>query len=261
MDKAYSRINWQDEPSVASPINAVNLNKMDSALNTIDNRVVQFDTSKANQSDLTASLRKVEYDQTSGTFTFTYWNGNTLTVDLNIEKIPVSFTMSAEGIITMINTDGTTYTADVGYLIKTYTFQDSDEINFHVTIDSSGNKTISASIANGSILGTKLQPNYLADIILQAQAAENSKLLAQSYANGTSQSRTDEETDNALYYKDQAKDYYERAAAVVGIDIATTSKAGIVKPDGETISVDATGKIGFAGVSDAEYDAISALLN
>lgn len=69
MNRAYpSRINWENEPSISTPINDVNLNKMDSAIYIIDGRVVEFDTTKANQSDLLASLRSVSYNSTTGVF-------------------------------------------------------------------------------------------------------------------------------------------------------------------------------------------------
>lgn len=45
------RINWEDEPSLATPINQVNLNKMDSALFGIDGRVVELDENKVGKSD------------------------------------------------------------------------------------------------------------------------------------------------------------------------------------------------------------------
>ena len=183
MHKVYTRINWENVPSEATPINETNLNRMDYALNEIDGRVVAFDTSKAEQSDLLQTLKTVSYDSTTGVFTFTFWNGTTVTADLNIEKIPVSFSMDANGIITMTTSDGSTYTADVGSLIKTYTFNDSTDIDFNVVTDSSGNKTVTATIVDGSVTARKLQPNYLADI--QAEVAS-----AQAYANSASGSAT-----------------------------------------------------------------------
>lgn len=181
--KVYSRINWQNEPSTNTPINETNLNAMDYALNEVDNRIITIDISKANQSDLLQSLKSLHYDTTTGVFVFTYWNGTTETVDLNIEKIPVSFSMDANGIITMTTSDGSTYTADVGSLIKTYTFVDSTDIDFTTTTDASGNKAVSAEIVDGSVTARKLQPNYLADI--QTEVAN-----AQGYANSASTSAT-----------------------------------------------------------------------
>lgn len=170
-----NRINWENEPSINTPINETNLNKMDYALYQHDRTLENWDTTKANQSDLLLSVKTIDYDTETGVFVFTWQNGTTKTVDLNIEKIPVNFSMSPQGVITMTTDDGTTYTADVGALIKTYTFNDSSEIDFTVLIDASGNKTIQANIVDGSINGNKLQPNYLADCTAAKTAAENAE--------------------------------------------------------------------------------------
>ena len=42
MQKVYQRINWENEPSTNTPINEDNLNKIDYALDQIDNRVVNL---------------------------------------------------------------------------------------------------------------------------------------------------------------------------------------------------------------------------
>jgi hypothetical protein len=177
-----SRINWENEPSIASPINATNLNKIDYAVYEHDQTFETWDVTKANQSDLLLSVKSIDYDTTTGVFVFTWQNGTTKTVDLNIEKIPVSFSMSAQGVITMTTEDGTQYTADVGSLIKTYTFDDSTEIDFTVTTDASGNKTVTAALKDGSIVGTKLEPNYLANCQSAANSASASKTAAEGSA-------------------------------------------------------------------------------
>jgi len=177
-----SRINWENEPSIASPINATNLNKIDFAAYQFDQTFETWDVTKANQSDLLLSVKSIDYDTTTGVFVFTWQNGTTKTVDLNIEKIPVSFSMSAQGVITMTTEDGTQYTADVGSLIKTYTFTDSTEIDFTVTTDASGNKTVTAALKDGSIVGSKLEPNYLANCQSAANSASASKTAAEGSA-------------------------------------------------------------------------------
>ena len=177
-----TRINWENDPSINTPINEVNLNKMDYALYQHDQTLANWDTTKANQSDLLLCVKTIAYDTDTGVFVFTWQNGTTQTVDLNIEKIPVSFSMDANGVITMTTEDGTQYTADVGALIKTYTFTDSSVIDFTVTTDQSGNKTITADIVDGSITGTKLQPNYLADCTAAKTAAENAEDSAEDSA-------------------------------------------------------------------------------
>lgn len=44
-NKAYTRIVWQNSPITDTPLNATNLNKMDAALNEIDNRVLLLEGS------------------------------------------------------------------------------------------------------------------------------------------------------------------------------------------------------------------------
>lgn len=257
MDKAFTRINWENTPSIATPLNEDNLNEGDAALDIIDDRVISLDLTKANQSDLLQTVKTITYNTTTGVFVFTWWNGTSLNVDLNIEKIPVTFSMDANGVITMTTADGTTYTADVGSLIKQYSFVDSSEIDFTVTVDAqTGDKSVTASIKDGSITGQKLQPNYLADITTQATNASNSATsasgsatnahadaqLAQSYAVGTGGTvRTGDATDNAKYYKEQAEQAAADASAAAHVSTMTLSTNGIGRPDGTTITVDANG--------------------
>ena len=214
-----SRINWQNSPSTSTPLGQANLNKMDYALYKHDESLGVLDTikanqsdlvilstTKANQSDLLQSLKTVSYNSSTGVFTFTFWNNSTIVVDLNIEKIPVSFTMSESGIITMINTDGTTYTADIGSILPTdYLFADSANIRFSETVDSTKKHTVTATIIDGSITDSKLQSGYLASITEQAEIANTKSTLAKSYAVGGTGTRQGEDTDNAKYYKDQAR--------------------------------------------------------
>lgn len=74
-----------------------------------------------------------------------------------------------------------------------------------------------------------------------------------------------ENTELAKQYRDEAKAFRDGAEAVAGVGIATEEKAGLVKPDGTTITVDEDGtihSIGSKGTTDvvyltqAEYDAL-----
>jgi hypothetical protein len=42
VNKAYSRINFQNAPSTATPLNATNLNKIDKAINDLDDRIIEL---------------------------------------------------------------------------------------------------------------------------------------------------------------------------------------------------------------------------
>ena len=105
----------------------------------------------------------------------------------------------------MINTDGTTYTADIMDIIPVYTFNNSANIRLDTVVDSHGDKTVTATIIDGSITANKLQPNYLADVTEQATSCAANSVLAESYAVGGTGTRSGEDTDNAKYYKDQAR--------------------------------------------------------
>ena len=59
---------------------------------------------------------------------------------------------------------------------------------------------------------------------------------SKSYAVGGTGTRDGEDTDNAKYY-------YEKMKAVSTVDIATVDVAGIVKPDGTTITIDPDGTL------------------
>ena len=248
MQKAYSRITWENYPSENTPLNDINLNKMDAALNTVDNRVVDFDTTKSNQSDLLLALKNVTYDTETGLFTFTWFNGTTRTIDLNVEKIPVSFSMSEDGVITMTTADGTEFTADVSTLIKTYSFANTSEITWNVTTDEAGNKTVTPALVEGGITADKLQPNFLADCNQAKSDAEGYKniastksLISEGYAVGQ-QNGVDVGPDSE-YYHNNAKYYNDQAQSASITPIATTTVPGRVMPDGTTITVEENGAI------------------
>ena len=254
MNKIYTRINWQNEPSLFTPINETNLNAMDYAINEIDSRVVSLDTDKsskaelntaktelnnelerldtvkAEQSDLLNTVNNVAYDPSTGTFTFTFYNGTVVVADLNIEKIPVSFSMSADGVITMETTDGTKYTADIASIIKEYQFEDSGTIEYQVRVDENGNKHVKSDIIEGSITGDKLEPNYLANVTIQANNAktseDNAKISELNAAEserkaGISEMNALTSETNAKASEVKAKEYMEEAKQT---DVSTLSE-------------------------------------
>lgn len=211
MNKVYTRINWENYPSEATALNETNLNKMDLALDEVDNRLVEQDTTKLSKTDASNDIVNWTMNEETGVITVTRRSGEQIIFDLNIEKIPVSFSLSDDGILTMVTDDGTTFTADIGAMIPILTFNDSDEIA--VSVSGEGvNKTYSFSIKTNSITENKLQPNFLADIKVQsanaslsASNAETNATKSQSYAVGGTGSRTGEDTDNAKYYNEQAQ--------------------------------------------------------
>lgn len=211
MNKVYTRINWEDYPSENTDLDAYNLNQMDSAIDALDNRIISQDALKVDKSAINGNIADWTMDETTGVITITKYNGEKVIFDLNIEKKPVGFSMSDDGIITMTTEDGTQFTADIGSMIPVLTFEDSATIA--VSVNGTGkNKTYSFSIKTGSVTDDMLQPNYLADIRVEsanasayAQSANAKSVLSESYAIGGTGTREGEDTDNAKYYMEQAK--------------------------------------------------------
>lgn len=211
----YSKINWKDEPNIDTPINAINLNKMDSA-------IFSLNSVKSDQSDLLQCVKNVTYNTSTGVFVFTWQNGTSLTVDLNIEKIPVSFSLTDDGTLIMVTADGQQFSADIASLIKEYDFDDSGTIEWQVrTVDDV--KYVKADIIDGTVTADKLQPNFLADCNSAKSSAETASTTAQTastnaltystnseaWANGTRNGTPVGESDpayhnNAKYWKDQS---------------------------------------------------------
>lgn len=91
-----------------------------------------------------------------------------------------------------------------------------------------------------------------------ATNASNSATLAESYTKGGTGTRTGEDTDNAEYYKEQARIYAESASQ--GIQPATPSTIGGVKPDNHTIVVDGVGTITAQEVQEITESDFNALV-
>lgn len=211
MNKVYTRINWENYPSLVTPINEQNLNKLDFAMDSLDNRLINLDTSKANVSDIQKNISEWTMDEKTGVITITRFNGDTITFDLNIEKIPVDFKLTDDGKLIMTTDDGTQFSADIASMIPILTFNNSSEIK--VTVIGNGkNKIYTFSIIDNSITEDKLETSYLANIKEETAKAKNHSdsasdyaTLSKSYAIGSTGTRDGEDTDNSKYYYEKAK--------------------------------------------------------
>ena len=200
MQKAYSRINWENYPSEKTAVNETNLNKMDAALEEIDNRVITLDTTKATKVEVSELFSGVAFDESTGIITFTRKNGSQITIDTKLEKMAINFAydhVDEQLVITL--DDGTKQYVDLSALITVYEFLDSDTIAFAIE----GGK-VKAIVKEGSIQGKHLQPDYLADITVQAEIATqkageasdsaDAALLSQQTAATSEQAAKDSET-------------------------------------------------------------------
>lgn len=127
--------------------------------------------------------------------------------------------------------DGTKQYVDMSALIKEYSFNDSGTVAF---TEVSG--AVSAIVKDGSITEEKLQPNFLADVRVEVAKAESASTsantskdtaltnanLSKSYAVGGTGIRQGEDTDNAKYYSEKAKEAAEQAEG--GESVTTNDK-------------------------------------
>lgn len=113
-----------------------------------------------------------------------------------------------------------------------------------------GSANIASTKAEQATQGASTATQKASEAAGSADNVRNMSEVSQSYAVGGTGTREGEDTDNAKYYNQQASDNADRAeaaadraSAVADIGFATTEKAGLVKPDGETIRVDPDGTI------------------
>lgn len=245
--KIYSREHWENFPSEKTAINRDRLNNIEGGIDAIDDRVCALDTTKVDLTKANELVKEILWDESNGTLTVVKMNGSKYVIDTKLEKLAVNFKYDPQTqqlVITL--DDGTVQNVDLSSLITEYEFLESDTIAFEIT-----DGKVKAIVKNGSITEDHLSPDYLGEIRTQVGKAEmsaksadaseknavSSSTLAKSYAVGGTGTRDGEDTDNARYYMEQAK------AAVSAVDIATTEKAGIVKPDGTTITADEDGTL------------------
>lgn len=244
--KVYTRINWLNKSeSLTTPLGKTNLNKMDKAINLIDDEVVsmsakvdEIDTTKVSADQLNNMVTDVSFNDKNGVISITKYNGTVLNIDTAMEKIAVNFEYNAQTqqlILTLEN--GEKQYIDMSALITQYEFKDTDTIAF--SVDSDGK--VSASIKSGSITKAMLSSEVMSAITLSennaaasaraaAQSATNADLdakLSQSYSVGKSGIRDGEDTDNSKYYSEQAKKYADEAQEIAGGNFIPNSEKGV----------------------------------
>ena len=214
MQKSYARINWENYPSEETPINESNLNRMDYAIDEIDNRVIGLDTEKADQTVVDNLISAISVDDETGVITITKQNGAEVRIQTTIGKIAINFDYdpATQELLLTLN-DGSTARIDLSALIQNNEFENSSTINLSVSLSGK----VKAEIAEHSVGDEHLRTNYLADIrISEANAnqyQQNSQRYSfdsEAYAKGTRAAQPVEEgqagyEDNAKYYRGRAE--------------------------------------------------------
>lgn len=228
MQKIYNRINWENFPSEKTAVNESNLNKMDLAIDNLDDRVVAMDASKVDLTKANELVKEILWDESNGTLTVVKMNGSKAVIDTKLEKLAVNFTYNPQTqqlVITL--DDGTVQNVDLSALITEYEFLDSDTITFEIT-----DGKIKAIVKNGSITEDMLQPNFLADVKVEAEKAK-----ASASAADASEKESTVQANLSKEYADKAKEYSDN------IDKKAHLATFDVNEDGELIYTDNTADV------------------
>lgn len=152
-------------------MNEQNLNKIDVAVDGMDNRIISLDTTKFDKTEAQQLIKYIEYDENTGIFKITHYNGASYTIDTLLEKLAINFDYDYQTqrlIITL--SDGTIKYVDLSALITQYEFLDSDTCVFELKPDGK----VTVKVKEGSIEEKHLRPNYLADIKVEVAKAQQS---------------------------------------------------------------------------------------
>ena len=221
MNKLYSGVAWENFPSEKTPLNAHNLLIMGNAIDAIDNRVIEMNSTKVSVEQANQLVKEIRYDESTGKIEVEKMNGSIAVIDTKLDKLAVNFSYdSTNQKLVIILDDGTKQYVDLSELITEYEFQDGEIVYFTVK----GGK-VCADIKDGSISEEKLRPNFLADIKVQVSTSEQYVGQAKSYRDETKVLRdevaSDKETidqtiKESLLEKSEEilaamKDYYDRA--------------------------------------------------
>ena len=246
MNKAHALINWENYPSINTPLNAANLNKLDSSVDVIDNRVVELDANKATKVEVNSLVADVSYDENIGIFTVTKKNGSKITIDTKLEKLAINFTYeptTQQLVITL--DDGTKQYIDLSALITQYEFMDTDTVSF--LIDTNGK--VSAIVKEGSIEEKHLEPNYLAKIKVEvAKGQSSAEAAALSEANAKASEKAAKVSETNSKASEEASLAYAQSAE----SCATASQTA--KEDAETAKTAAEDAMQSAQTSASEAE-------
>nr|DAK72898.1 MAG TPA: hypothetical protein [Caudoviricetes sp.] len=228
MQKIYSRINWENLPSEKTAVNESNLNKMDLAVDNLDDRIVAMDAAKVDLVKANELVKEILWNEPMGVLTVVKMNGSRAVIDTKLEKLAVNFTYNPQTQQLVIALDdGTVQNVDLSSLITEYEFLDSDTIAFEIT----GGK-VKAIVKNGSITEDMLQPNFLADVKVEAEKAK-----ASASAADASEKESTVQANLSKEYADKAKEYSDN------IDKKAHLATFDVNEDGELIYTDNTADV------------------
>lgn len=208
--KLFSNFAWKNRPDTSTPLGQTLLNRINNAINGIDDRVVTLNAEKASTDDVNGLVANITFNKKNGVFTVTRLDGTTFTINTALEQVVTNFKYDYQTqSLVLTLADGTTQNVDLSALITQYEFSNSATIIFTVGTDGK----VTANIKPNSITDQMLQTNYLADITTQANtavSAAQSALESQSLAEQSAES-ANTSAITANRHKESARGYAETA--------------------------------------------------
>lgn len=200
----YIPINWENAPAQSTPINQTNLRRAENGIKEADNRIVQLDAKKADQSTLNAMVKDVALDTKTGVLTVTLANGTVKTYDLDIERVVTNFDINDDNELVLTLADGMQKVIDLTRFV--YAVDSTATISMTIT-----DRVMRAVLIDGSVTMGKLDAAIQQEFrqyMLDAQAARDTALQYQKYAKRYAIGDEDfpgSEMDCAKYYYEQTK--------------------------------------------------------
>ena len=158
MQKAYDFEPWENRPSINTPLNKTNLDRLSRGVSEIDDRVIRLNLTKLPTTEASGMITGITINQDNGDITVTYYSGATSVLHTLLAQVAINFDydQDTERLIIYLK-DGTQKYIDLSALITQFEFLDSDTIYW--TIGSDGK--VKAAIKKGSVTAEMLQPDYL----------------------------------------------------------------------------------------------------
>lgn len=180
MEKAFDDFLWEDYPNTNTPLGKRLLNKVNSALKTIDERVRrifndEIPNIKNTKLDITEAykfVKGISLNEDTGVFTITFYDNTQATIDTMLEKLAVNFDYYADTQkLVIILSDGTQKEVDLSALITQYEFLDSETIYFCISAsgETAFDRTWDSNNNLISYVDGGIQPNVRQSIYVQSE--------------------------------------------------------------------------------------------
>lgn len=136
MQKAYEFEPWENRPSINTPLNKTNLDRLSRGVSEIDDRVIKLDLTKLPTTEASGMITGITINQDNGDITVTYYSGATSVLHTLLAQVAINFDydQETERLIIYLK-DGTQKYIDLSALITQFEFLDSDTIYWTIGSD------------------------------------------------------------------------------------------------------------------------------